>query len=83
MPQVNFNVYTGVKPGQEWGAFSTTMADLSSSMLGGPLYHEEMVGNPLSASNISRVKESSSSPWDSVLLARLRFKTDAAEPTSL
>lgn len=81
--QVNFNVYTGVKPGQEWGAFSTTMADLSSSMLGGPLYHEEMVGNPLSASNISRVKESSSSPWDSVLLARLRFKTDAAEPTSL
>ncbi|THH14319.1 hypothetical protein EW146_g5999 [Bondarzewia mesenterica] len=81
--QVNFNVYTGARPGEKWGAFSTTTADLSSSIIGGPMYREEMIGDSLSASKVSQVKVSSSSAWDTVLLARLRFKTDAAEPTSL
>ncbi|EIM84603.1 uncharacterized protein STEHIDRAFT_100616 [Stereum hirsutum FP-91666 SS1] len=81
--QINFNVYTGARPGQPWGYFSTTStATLSNSMLGGPVYHESMEGNTDSASKVSSV-QSSSAPWDTVLLARLRFKPDVAEPTSL
>lgn len=81
--QINFNVYTGARPGQPWGYFSTTStATLSNSMLGGSVYHESMEGNTDSASKVSSV-QSSSAPWDTVLLARLRFKPDVAEPTSL
>jgi abelson tyrosine-protein kinase 1/abelson tyrosine-protein kinase 2 len=42
---------------------------------------QDMVG-AVTANNVSLVK-SSSEPWDSVLLARLRFKPDSPEPTSL
>ena len=42
---------------------------------------QDMVG-AVTASNVSLVKNSSG-PWDSVLLARLRFKPDIPEPTSL
>ncbi|KAA1466979.1 hypothetical protein DENSPDRAFT_63475 [Dentipellis sp. KUC8613] len=80
--QVNFNIFTAGRPGAPWGAFSTTTGDLSSSMTGGPQYHEEIVGSSLSANKVSKTKPSGAS-WDSVLLARLRFKPDVAEPTSL
>ncbi|KAI0049057.1 hypothetical protein FA95DRAFT_1538888 [Auriscalpium vulgare] len=80
--QVNFNIYNATKVGQTWGQFSfTAAAQPSASVLGGPIYHEEMVGNTVSADKVSRVK--ASGPWDTVLLARLRFKPDATEPTSL
>lgn len=66
-----------------WGGFSTTtIVEQSSSVLGGPVYRETMVGNSVSANKVSRVK-SSSERWDTILLARLRFKPDVAEPTSL
>ena len=47
----------------------------------GPSYHEEMLGGDarLSASKVSIVGRS----WDTLLVARLRFKPDVAEPTSL
>jgi hypothetical protein len=41
----------------------------------------EMMG-AVTASNVSLVK-GASEQWDSVLLARLRFKPDIPEPTSL
>ena len=44
---------------------------------------KEMVG-AVTASNVSFVPvKNSSESWDSVLLARLRFKPDLPEPTSL
>ena len=42
---------------------------------------QDMVG-AVTASNVSLAKNSSEA-WDSVLLARLRFKPDITEPTSL
>ena len=76
--QAHFNVFSSAKSGQPWGMFTT---DTEFSELGGPDYHEEVPGNPLSASKVSRV--GGSSKWDTVLLARLRFKPDILEPTSL
>ena len=79
--QVNFHVYAGARAGQPWGAFSTTAPAEQGATHGGPTYHEEMVGNSLSAHRVSTVQPHAG--WDTVLLARLRFKPDAAEPTSL
>ncbi|KAH9921625.1 uncharacterized protein B0H18DRAFT_1121320 [Fomitopsis serialis] len=78
--QLNFNVYSSPRAGQPWGHFSTT-TDLSSSMVGGPVY-DEPDGNPLdvSANKVSDVGRGGK--WDAVLLARLRFTTDGVDPTS-
>ncbi|KZT67854.1 hypothetical protein DAEQUDRAFT_693396 [Daedalea quercina L-15889] len=78
--QLNFNVYSSPRAGQPWGHFSTT-DDLSSSLVGGPVY-DEPEGHQLdvSASKVSTVGRGGK--WDAVLLARLRFTTDGAEPTS-
>ena len=76
--QAHFNVFQSAKSGQPWGMFTT---DTELSNVEGPNYHEEALGNPLSASKISRVGVSKR--WDTVLLARLRFKPDIIEPTSL
>ncbi|KAH9924941.1 hypothetical protein B0H21DRAFT_886279 [Amylocystis lapponica] len=75
--QVNFNVYAAPRSGQPWGHFSTT-TDLSASLVGGPVYADEPVSNVLSASKVSAMR----GPWDTVLLARLRFRPDGTEPTS-
>ncbi|TCD62466.1 hypothetical protein EIP91_006836 [Steccherinum ochraceum] len=77
--QVNFNVSSSARAGQEWGRF-TTSTDLSASIVGGPVYVEEAPGYS-SVSKISTVK--TSGKWDTVLLARLRFPPDCTEPTSL
>ncbi|TCD62464.1 hypothetical protein EIP91_006834 [Steccherinum ochraceum] len=77
--QVNFNVSSSARAGQEWGRF-TTSTDLSASIVGGPVYVEEAPGYS-SVSKISTVK--TSGKWDTVLLARLRFPPDRTEPTSL
>lgn len=53
----------------------TTDTDISS----GPSYHEPVHGEPLSASKVSNSGEGP----DTVLIARLRFKPDVLEPTSL
>ncbi|KAH9886504.1 hypothetical protein C8Q73DRAFT_658100 [Cubamyces lactineus] len=77
--QVDFNVFAAARAGQPWGEFTFTF-DLSSSFLGGPSY-DEPVGSPQYAKKISGY--GNSGRWDSVLLARLRFKPDQTEPTSL
>ncbi|KIY70000.1 hypothetical protein CYLTODRAFT_371735 [Cylindrobasidium torrendii FP15055 ss-10] len=60
---------------QPWGSISTG-TELSQE---GPMYHESMPGGFVSRWKISR----NGDPEVSVLLARLRFKTDASAPTSL
>lgn len=75
--QVHFNVYAAAKTGQPWGIFT---ADTQvSPKVGGPIYHESYAVTPSSASRVSDVGDG----WDSVILARLRFKPDIPEPTSL
>ena len=78
--QVNFNVFTGSRVGQKWGEFSTS-TDLGMAAPGGPAYTEEV---PLADfySHVSIVKKPSD-PWDTVLIARLRFPTDKDEATIL
>ncbi|TFY60519.1 hypothetical protein EVJ58_g5101 [Rhodofomes roseus] len=77
---LNFNVYSSPRSGQAWGHFDIT-TDLSSSVIGGPVY-DEPDGNQLdvSANKVSPVGRGGK--WDAVLLARLRFTTDGVEPTS-
>lgn len=77
--QAEFNVYSATRNGVPWGEFSFSF-DLSSS-LGGPKYEEEQVANPQYGRRVSDF--GNNGQWDSVLLARLRFKPDQAEPTSL
>ncbi|KZT05047.1 uncharacterized protein LAESUDRAFT_750759 [Laetiporus sulphureus 93-53] len=77
--QLHFNVYSSPKVGQTWGHFSTT-TDPSSSLAAGPVYADEPLESERSAKKVSSVGHGG--PWDTVLLARLRFKTDSAEPTS-
>ncbi|KAJ6587171.1 hypothetical protein DFH09DRAFT_1308232 [Mycena vulgaris] len=75
--QAHFNVFSSTKSGQPWGTFTTD----TGSELAGPYYHEPAVSNPLSASKVS--SNSTGNVWDTVLIARLRFKPDVLEPTSL
>ncbi|KAI0753878.1 hypothetical protein C8Q74DRAFT_1307834 [Fomes fomentarius] len=77
--QAEFNVYSATRNGQPWGEFSFSF-DLSSS-LGGPKYVEEHIAIPQYGRKVSDF--GNNGQWDSVLLARLRFKPDQAEPTSL
>jgi hypothetical protein len=76
--QVHFNVFSSPKVGQAWGMFTT---DTDHAHVEGPHYEEDVPGQLLSASKVSLV--GGSSKWDTVLLARLRFKPDVPEPTSL
>ncbi|KAF7317864.1 Protein kinase domain-containing protein [Mycena kentingensis (nom. inval.)] len=73
--QAHFNVYSSPKTAQPWGTFTTD----AEPEQGGPSYHEPIHGTPLSASKVSKTGSS----WDTVLVARLRFKPDVLEPTSL
>ncbi|KAJ7163568.1 hypothetical protein C8R43DRAFT_285859 [Mycena crocata] len=75
--QAHFNVFSSTKSGQPWGTFTTD----TGSELAGPCYHEPVISNPLSASKVS--SNSTGNTWDTVLIARLRFKPDVLEPTSL
>ncbi|KAJ6515780.1 hypothetical protein C8R45DRAFT_811380 [Mycena sanguinolenta] len=73
--QAHFNVYSSPKSNQPWGTFTTD----AEPEQGGPSYHEPISGNPSSASKVSL----NGAPWSTVLVARLRFKPDVLEPTSL
>ncbi|KAF7289164.1 Protein kinase domain-containing protein [Mycena indigotica] len=73
--QAHFNVYSSPKGAQPWGTF-TTDSELEQ---GGPSYNEPIHGTPVSASKVSQA----GGPWETVLVARLRFKPDVLEPTSL
>lgn len=76
--QVHFNVFSSPKAGQPWGAFTTDKE--VPHELGGPAWDEPTSTTPVSASKVSA---SGRPGWDTVLIARLRFKPDAQEPTSL
>lgn len=71
-------MFTSPKAGQKWGAFAI---DTSMDQLGGPSYHEDVPGKTASANKVSEYN--TSSPWNSVLLARLRFRPDEDHPTAL
>ncbi|KAJ6553853.1 hypothetical protein B0H10DRAFT_2169714 [Mycena sp. CBHHK59/15] len=73
--QAHFNVFSSPKASQPWGTFTTD----AEPEQGGPSYHEPIHGTPLSASKVS----ASGGQWDTVLVARLRFKPDVLDPTSL
>ncbi|GLB45720.1 putative protein tyrosine kinase [Lyophyllum shimeji] len=75
--QAHFNVFSHPRTGQPWGTFTTDTA--VPPELGGPSYDEPLPENPLSTCKVSNT----GGPWDTVLIARLRFKPDAVEPTSL
>lgn len=77
--QLNFNVRSAAKAGQPWGYFNTS-TDLSSSLVGGPVYADEPIGSQVIASKVSEVGRGGR--WDTVLIARLRFTPDSPEPTS-
>lgn len=79
--KVHFNVFSAPKPGQSWGAF-TTDTELPSE-LGGPSYHEEIPGNSMASSQSANKISISGAPSATVLVARLRFKPDVSDPTSL
>jgi hypothetical protein len=74
--QGHFNVFP-TKSNKHWGMF-TTDTEVPSEVPG-PSYRESFSGTPVSA---SKIRSSNGVPWDTILLARLRFRPDAAEPTS-
>ena len=73
-------MFAPARVGDAWGQFTLTSAEQAVPPSSG-MGTQDMVGAD-TAQNVSVVK-SSSEPWDSVLLARLRFKPDTPEPTSL
>ncbi|KAJ3531793.1 hypothetical protein NMY22_g8005 [Coprinellus aureogranulatus] len=73
----HFNVYASPKAGQPWGTFTTDSESLREP---GPSYEET---NDESRPRIQESKVSNyGGSWDTVLIARLRFKPDAVQPTA-
>ncbi|KDQ11798.1 hypothetical protein BOTBODRAFT_35049 [Botryobasidium botryosum FD-172 SS1] len=83
--ELHFNVFSERREGEDWGAWSIDEVPVtsSSSIHPDPVYEEPPSphGLKLSANKVSKWSENER--MDSVLLARLHFKTDASEPTSL
>jgi len=77
--KARFEVFASPRQDHPWGKFNTS-TDVTSSMLGGPHYEEEST-TPFSYK--AKISVTSAEPWHSLLLARLRFKPDAPEPTLL
>ncbi|OAX38567.1 hypothetical protein K503DRAFT_816887 [Rhizopogon vinicolor AM-OR11-026] len=81
--QAYFNVFSDRKSGRQWGTF-TTDTDYPSDE-GGPSYIEEIPSKAIFVNKVSPVRLNAGSDdkdWDTLMLARLRFPTDATEPTS-
>ncbi|OJA20637.1 hypothetical protein AZE42_09915 [Rhizopogon vesiculosus] len=81
--QAHFNVFSDHKTGGQWGAFTTDTEYPSDE--GGPSYIEEIPPKAMFTSKVSPVRMNAGSDdtdWDTLMLARLRFPTDATEPTS-
>ena len=76
--QAHFEVFASPRPGQPWGKFTTS--DMTPLVPSGPRYQEE---STVPFSYKTKISETSGSQWHSLLLARLRFKPDVPEPTSL
>jgi hypothetical protein len=80
--QAYFNVFSDREIGRPWGTFTTDTEYPSDK--GGPSYIEEIPRKTVFASKVSPVRVSSKSDvrdWDTLVLARFRFPTDATEPT--
>lgn len=75
--QAHFNVFSSQRKGQPWGTFTTDTKVPAEQ--GGPCYDEPIHEEHISASKVSSV----GCPQKAVLIARLRFKPDVLEPTSL
>lgn len=73
-------MFAPARVGHPWGEFTLTSAEQGMQPSSSAVM-QDMVG-AVTAKKVSLVK-GSSEPWDSVLLARLRFKPDSPEPTSL
>lgn len=81
--QAHFNIFSDRESGRPWGTF-TTDAECPSDE-GGPSYIEEIPRKAVFASKVSPMRmnaRSNDKDWDTLVLARLRFPTDATEPTS-
>jgi abelson tyrosine-protein kinase 1 len=78
--QLHFNAFASPAVGSKWGMFARD-TQLSPELLAGPSGTESAVPSVF-ASKVSDVRRSGPAGWDSVLLARLRFKIDAEDPTS-
>jgi abelson tyrosine-protein kinase 1 len=76
--QLHFNVYASPGVGNFWGSF-TRDTQLSPQNQGGPNYVEATVPSVF-AEKVSTIRPAAA--WNSVLLARLRFKPDVDQPTS-
>ncbi|KAF9255884.1 hypothetical protein L218DRAFT_911907 [Marasmius fiardii PR-910] len=74
--QVHFNVYASTRSKQPWGSFTTDTAVAPEL---GPIYDEPVSTTPVNNSKVSNA----GGEWQTVLIARLRFKPDVLEPTSL
>lgn len=80
--QAHFNVFSDRKSGRQWGTFTVDTECPSDE--GGPSYVEEIPQKAMFASKVSLVHMNAGSDdkdWDTLMLARLRFPTDATEPT--
>lgn len=80
--QAHFNVFSDRESGRPWGTFTTDTEYPSDE--GGPSYIEEIPRKAVFASKVSPARmnaKSDDKDWDTLLLARLRFPTDATEPT--
>lgn len=75
--QAHFNVFSSAKTGNPWGTFTTDTA--LAAEFGGPSYCEPEAGSALCVSKVSN----EDGPRKTVLVAKLRFKPDVLEPTSL
>lgn len=80
--QAHFNVFSDRKSGRPWGTF--TMDTEYPCDEGGPSYVEEIPAQAMFGSKVSQVRMNAGTDdkdWDTLMLARLRFPTDATEPT--
>ncbi|KAF4568598.1 hypothetical protein EYR40_009997 [Pleurotus pulmonarius] len=75
----HFNVFGAQRVRQPWGTFTT---DSELPQDGGPLYHESDEDR-LERQCASKVSIVGEGPWDTLIIAKLRFKPDNSEPTSL
>ncbi|KAF9218645.1 hypothetical protein BS17DRAFT_720020, partial [Gyrodon lividus] len=82
--QAHFNVFSNKRAGQPWGTFTTERGTPSGGA--GPSHQEEIPGQTTFASKVSamgRSEGNAPTEWDTLMLARLRFKPDVKEPTLL
>lgn len=79
--QVHFNVYSSNKANQPWGAF-TTDTNFPGDGDGPANWRDSYSSARIQSSKVSN-HPPNGTPQDTVLLARLRFRPDVLDPTSM